>query len=201
MDDPERARLRRMVSRDFLVKRVDVRPVGAGVRVIRRRIDLTAGGCDGILGAGEAEGDAVGVGELLSERDHVLVALDGPVAEVLSTRSIADRLRVLVSEDRLPPKVARTEDPFVVLAYAGTIGPATERAVYAQWRRIEHEVAAAARVAVGVHEAFASLAAGVDTVRHRRAPTGGTARHLVRRAFPAGEEMTRRLRTPTPRPT
>ncbi|ONI90887.1 hypothetical protein ALI22I_10605 [Saccharothrix sp. ALI-22-I] len=90
----------------------------------------------------------------------MLVALDGPVAEVLSTRSIAGRLRALVAEDRLPRKVARTEDPFVVLAHAGSIGPATERAVYAQWCRIEHEVVATARVVPGVHEAFAALAAG-----------------------------------------
>jgi beta-phosphoglucomutase-like phosphatase (HAD superfamily) len=113
-----------------------------------------------ILVSGEAKGDVMGVQELLAERDHVLVALDGPVAEGLSTRSIADRLRTLVSEDRLPQRVMRTEDPFVVLAHAGSIGPATEQAVYAQWRRIEHEVIATARVAPGVHEAFAAVAAG-----------------------------------------
>lgn len=99
-------------------------------------------------------------GELLVERDHVLVAFDGPVAEVPPTRSVADRLRALVAEDRLPRRVARTEDPFVVLAHARSIGPATERAVYAQWRRIEHEVVAAARVAPGVRDAFAALVAG-----------------------------------------
>ncbi|WNV88103.1 HAD hydrolase-like protein [Umezawaea sp. Da 62-37] len=98
--------------------------------------------------------------ELLEERDHVLVALDGPVAEGLAVESIAGRLRVLVAEDRLPRKVERTSDPFVVLAFAATIGPATERAVYAQWRRIECEVVAAARVVPGVHEVFAALAAG-----------------------------------------
>lgn len=98
--------------------------------------------------------------ELLAERDHVLVALDGPVADVLPTQPVADRLRTLLAEDRLPRKVARTGDPFVVLAHARTIGPATEQAVYAQWRRIEHEVVATAQVAPGVHDAFAALAAG-----------------------------------------
>ncbi|MEO6086768.1 MAG: HAD hydrolase-like protein [Umezawaea sp.] len=98
--------------------------------------------------------------QLLAERDHVLVALDGPVVERLPVLPVADRLRMLVAEDRLPRKVARTEDPFVVLAFARSIGPATERAVYAQWRRIEHEVAAAACPASGVREAFAALAAG-----------------------------------------
>ncbi|MFD9740515.1 HAD family hydrolase [Umezawaea sp. NPDC059074] len=98
--------------------------------------------------------------ELLKDRDHVLVALDGPVVEHLPELPVADRLRVMVAEDRLPRKVARTDDPFVVLAFAASIGPATEQAVYAQWRRIEHEVVAAARLTPGVGDAFAKLAAG-----------------------------------------
>jgi beta-phosphoglucomutase-like phosphatase (HAD superfamily) len=101
----------------------------------------------------------MGVERLLTERDHVLVALDGPVAELPSAGSSADRLRVMVADGRLPRKVARTDDPFVVLAYAATIGPATERAVHAQLCRIDHEVLAAARVAPGVHDAFAVMAA------------------------------------------
>ena len=96
---------------------------------------------------------------VLAERDHVIVGLDGPVAEGLAVGSVAGRLRVLLSEDRLPWKVRRTEDPLVVVAHAGVIGPATERAVRAQWRRLDHEVVAAAEVAVGVREAFAALAA------------------------------------------
>ncbi|WP_165960882.1 HAD family hydrolase [Actinocrispum wychmicini] len=55
--------------------------------------------------------------------------------------------------------MTRTGDPFVILAYAATIGPATERAVYAQLCRIEHEVVAAARVTPGVREALATMAA------------------------------------------
>jgi beta-phosphoglucomutase-like phosphatase (HAD superfamily) len=97
--------------------------------------------------------------ELLTERDHVLVAFDGPVAELPSAGPGTDRLRVMVADGRLPRKVARTEDPFVILAYAATIGPATERAVYAQLCRIEHEVVAAARITPGVREAFATLVA------------------------------------------
>jgi beta-phosphoglucomutase-like phosphatase (HAD superfamily) len=113
----------------------------------------------GILVVGGEKGETVRVGGLLAERDHVVVALDGPVAEELSTRSVAGRLRELVAEDRLPRKVVRTEDPFVVLAHAGVIGPATERAVRAQWRRIDHEVLASAEVAAGAREAFAAMAA------------------------------------------
>jgi phosphoglycolate phosphatase-like HAD superfamily hydrolase len=99
------------------------------------------------------------VEELFTERDHVLVAFDGPVAELPSTGPTADRLRVMVADRGLPRKVTRTGDPFVILAYAATIGPATERAVYAQLCRIEHEVVAAARVTPGVREAFATMAA------------------------------------------
>ncbi|QWF83164.1 HAD family hydrolase [Amycolatopsis sp. CA-230715] len=96
--------------------------------------------------------------ELLTERDHVLVALDGPVAELPNANSVASRLRVLVAEGPLPRKVARTEDPFVVLAYAATIGPTTERAVYAQLCRLEAEVASLARPVPGVLDAFSRLA-------------------------------------------
>lgn len=99
------------------------------------------------------------VEELLAGRDHVLVAFDGPVAELPPTESRADRLRVMVADGRLPRKVARTDDPFVVLAYAATVGPATEQAVYAQLCRIEYEVVATARVTPGVQEAFAMMAA------------------------------------------
>ncbi|MEU5696855.1 HAD hydrolase-like protein [Actinosynnema sp. NPDC020468] len=104
----------------------------------------------------------MGVREELAERDHVVVALDGPVASGLAVVPVAERLRVLVAEGGLPRSVARTDDPFVVLAHAASIGPATEQAVYAQWRRVEHEVVATARATTGVRDAFAALtAAGV----------------------------------------
>ncbi|GAB2793380.1 HAD family hydrolase [Amycolatopsis magusensis] len=96
--------------------------------------------------------------DLLTSRDHVVIALDGPVAELPGRNTIAARLRVLVADGRLPRKVARTEDPFAVLAHAATIGPGTERAVYAQLCRLETELAAAARITPGVEEAFAKLA-------------------------------------------
>jgi beta-phosphoglucomutase-like phosphatase (HAD superfamily) len=97
--------------------------------------------------------------DLLLACDHVLVAFDGPVAELPVGDSTADRLRVMVADGRLPRKVARTRDPFVVLAHAATIGPATHRAVYAQLCRIEHELVAAAEPTAGVHDAMAALAA------------------------------------------
>lgn len=98
------------------------------------------------------------VGKLLGERDHVLVALDGPIAE-LSPFPTAERLRVMVADGKLPRKVARTGDPFVVLAHAATIGPATERAVHAQLGRIEHERLVATRPAAGVRDALAAFVA------------------------------------------
>ncbi|GAB1511663.1 HAD family hydrolase [Actinophytocola sp. KF-1] len=98
------------------------------------------------------------VEELLAGTDDVVVAFDGPVAE-LPPVPVADRLRVLVAEAPLPRRVARTGDPFAVLAHAATIGPATARAVYAQLCRVEYEMVGQARRADGVAEAFAALTA------------------------------------------
>ncbi|MBN6038055.1 HAD family hydrolase [Amycolatopsis sp. 195334CR] len=110
--------------------------------------------------------------ELLTGRDHVLVAFDGPVAELPAGDDVAGRLRVLLGEAKLPRKVARTDDPALVLAHAATIGPATERAVRTQLGRLDAELVAAARLAPGVHGAFARLAAAGTrlTVIGRLAP-------------------------------
>jgi phosphoglycolate phosphatase-like HAD superfamily hydrolase len=99
------------------------------------------------------------VEELLTGRDHVLVAFDGPVAELPSTRAIAGRLLVMVAEARPPRRVARSGDPFAVLAHAASIGPSTEQAVYLQLCRLEAELIFAARVTPGVEKAFAVMAA------------------------------------------
>ncbi|MFC4855452.1 HAD family hydrolase [Actinophytocola glycyrrhizae] len=96
--------------------------------------------------------------ELLAECDHVLLAFDGPVAELRPVPA-AERLRVLIAAERLPKRVARTGDPFVVLAHATTMGPATGRAVYEHLCRIEFEQAGGARVTDGVRGALATLAA------------------------------------------
>ncbi|MGC7094919.1 HAD hydrolase-like protein [Amycolatopsis lurida] len=56
--------------------------------------------------------------ELLAERDHVLVAFDGPVAELPAGHGMAGRLRVMLGDAKLPRKVERTDDPYVVLAHA-----------------------------------------------------------------------------------
>jgi phosphoglycolate phosphatase-like HAD superfamily hydrolase len=94
--------------------------------------------------------------DLLTRCDHALVAFDGPIAELPPIDT--DRLRVMVADAKPPRKVARANDPFVILAYAATIGPATEQAVYAQLRRIEHEMVATARVAPGARDALATIA-------------------------------------------
>jgi phosphoglycolate phosphatase-like HAD superfamily hydrolase len=99
------------------------------------------------------------VEELVTERDHVLVAFDGPVAGLPPRGPMTDRLRIMVAGGRLPRKVARTADPMVVLAYAATIGPATGHAVHTQLRRIEYELVAGARITPGVREACATMAA------------------------------------------
>jgi hypothetical protein len=100
----------------------------------------------------------VTVTQLLTSCDQVLLALDGPVAELPPTDS-ADRLRAMVAHARLPRKVARTPDPLAVLAYAATIGPATAAAVHRQLSRIEHEAVSQARLAPGVLDAVRAMAA------------------------------------------
>ncbi|MCE7004330.1 HAD family hydrolase [Kibdelosporangium philippinense] len=99
--------------------------------------------------------------DVLTERDHLLVAFDGPIAQLPVLSSPASRLRVLIADAPLPRKVRRTDDPFIVLSHAATIGPATARAVYAQLCRIEHSLVSAAGVTPGVHDALAvAVAAG-----------------------------------------
>jgi phosphoglycolate phosphatase-like HAD superfamily hydrolase len=101
----------------------------------------------------------MGVEQLVTRYDHVLVAFDGPIAELPSRGSAAERLRVMVADGRLPRRVACTDDPMVVVDYAATIGPATEHAVRTQLRRIEYELVAGGAPTPGVPEACAALAA------------------------------------------
>lgn len=144
------------------------------------------------------------VGELLAGCDDVFVALDGPVAE-LPRVPVAERLRLLVAEAPLPRRVARTDDPIAVLAHAATIGPATERAVYAQLCRVEYEMAGRARRTEGVGDAFGALAAagtrvtvvsGLCTEAVRSFLVHGLdahVRHLVARSGP-GDDVVAALR-------
>lgn len=99
------------------------------------------------------------VKELLLACDHVLLAFDGPIAELALVGDLADRLRALLAGDRLPRKIARTQDPYVVLRHAATIGPATQKAMYTHLCWIEREIAMVATPAPGVGDALAVLAA------------------------------------------
>lgn len=63
--------------------------------------------------------------ELLLTCDHALVAFDGPITELPPGDTRADRLRAMLGEAELPRRVAKTDDPFAVIAHAATIGPAT----------------------------------------------------------------------------
>lgn len=96
--------------------------------------------------------------ELLAECDHVLLAFDGPVAQLPSVPA-AERLRGLIADEPLPPEVARTGDPFAVIAHAAKIGPATQQALYDHLCRIDFEVVGAAVVTEGVRAALATLGA------------------------------------------
>ncbi|MBE1463358.1 HAD family hydrolase [Kibdelosporangium phytohabitans] len=118
--------------------------------------------------------------ERLSEIDHVMVAFDGPIAELPPASLSVDSLRVMVAEGGLPREVARTEDPFAVLDYAATIGPATERAVHDQLTRVEQGVLLAARRTPGVDEGFDTLAAaGVKITVVGRVATAAIRSFLV----------------------
>ncbi|MEV0678545.1 hypothetical protein AB0I60_18705 [Actinosynnema sp. NPDC050436] len=106
---------------------------------------------------------------MVSERDHLLVAFDGPIAEL--------------------PRVG--DDPFEVVAHAAEIGPATARAVYAQLCRIEYEIVAGTRPAPGVHAAAGTrvtvvTALDVAAVRSFLVLHGPAehVRHVVGRAGP-----------------
>jgi phosphoglycolate phosphatase-like HAD superfamily hydrolase len=144
--------------------------------------------------------------DLLAGCDEVFVAFDGPVA-ALPPVPVADRLRLLVAEAPLPRRVARTGDPFAVLAHAATIGPATERAVYALLCRVEFELVGQARLAEGVAGAFAAMSAAgtrlcvvsgfcAEAVRSFLVVHGLDAhvRHLVARGGP-GDDVAAALRT------
>lgn len=100
----------------------------------------------------------MGAEQRLTDADHVVVAFDGPVAALPEAGDVAARLRVLMAGDRMPRRVARATDPFVVLEHAGQIGPATARAVSAQLRRIEGELLVGAAIAPGVVAAVATMA-------------------------------------------
>lgn len=98
--------------------------------------------------------------ELLAHRDHVLLNFDGTVCAVfggaLSSREATDRLKVLVG-DGIPPEVAASDDPFDVLRYAASCGPATARVVETQLRRLELEAVTTAPLTEGIAAALSGL--------------------------------------------
>jgi phosphoglycolate phosphatase-like HAD superfamily hydrolase len=93
------------------------------------------------------------------DHDHVLVALDGPLCTVPADPTVADRLRLMLQGAKLPRAVARTDDPFAVLAHATTFGPATTKAVHDHLVSLEYELVSQADETPGSREALAALAA------------------------------------------
>jgi HAD superfamily hydrolase (TIGR01662 family) len=102
----------------------------------------------------------VTVADLLAKRDHVLLDFDGPICAVfggaLSDRDVADRLKPLLG-GTIPVGVANARDPFDVLRYAASCGPATAKVVETQLRRLELEAVASAPLTPGAVEAIRSL--------------------------------------------
>jgi HAD superfamily hydrolase (TIGR01662 family) len=105
--------------------------------------------------------------ELLAERDHVLIDFDGPVCGLfgghLSDGEAATRLKVLLGEG-IPPDVAKAGDPFEVLRYAVSCGPATARTIETQLKRLELEAVATAAETPGIATTLAALHAAGCTV-------------------------------------
>ena len=80
------------------------------------------------------------VTKLLAERDHILLDVDGPLCAVydgdITAEEITDRLRGLLGSP-LPPDIETTKDPYEILRYAVSYGPATAHTVEQQMRRYE----------------------------------------------------------------
>lgn len=98
--------------------------------------------------------------ELLAERDHVLLDFDGPVCGIfggpVNDHDVADRLKQLLG-DVLPADIANTHDPFDVLGYSASCGPATAKVVDTQLSRLEGEAVVSAPEAPGAADALRSL--------------------------------------------
>jgi len=96
----------------------------------------------------------------MAERDHVLLAFNGPVCTIfggsLTGHDMADRLRPLVGY-ALPPDIERTHDPFDILRYATTCGPKTAHVVETQLRRLESEAVASAPETPGTADTLREL--------------------------------------------
>jgi beta-phosphoglucomutase-like phosphatase (HAD superfamily) len=82
----------------------------------------------------------VTVAKLLAERDHILLDVDGPLCALfdgdISAKEMTDRLRALLGSP-LPADIETTTDPYDILRYAVSYGPATAHVVEQQMRRYE----------------------------------------------------------------
>jgi phosphoglycolate phosphatase-like HAD superfamily hydrolase len=100
------------------------------------------------------------IAEILAKRDHILLDFDGPVSAMfggtLTDHDVADRLKPLLGHV-LPGEIAASHNPFDVLRYAASCGPATLRAIEIQFRRLESEAITTAPVTAGVAEVLPVL--------------------------------------------
>lgn len=98
--------------------------------------------------------------DVLATRDHILLDFDGPVCAMfggaMTDHDVANRLKPLLGHAR-PSAIEAAHDPFDVLRYAASCGPATLRAVDTQFRRLEAEAAATAPETAGTAEALSAL--------------------------------------------
>lgn len=98
--------------------------------------------------------------ELLAGRGHVLLDFDGPVCAVfgglVSDRSTADRLKLSLGT-AIPIEIVEAHDPFDVLRYAASRGPATARVIEDQMRLLEVEAVASSPATPGAEETVRDL--------------------------------------------
>ena len=80
------------------------------------------------------------IAKLLAERDHILLDVDGPLCAVfdgdITAADMTDRLRSLLGSP-LPADIEATTNPYDILRYAASYGPATAHTIEKQLYRFE----------------------------------------------------------------
>jgi phosphoglycolate phosphatase len=99
--------------------------------------------------------------DILTPTHHLLLDFDGPICDVyagLPAATVAEHLRKLFGDEnrQLPDRVARSDDPLEVFAYAATIDPKLATRVEAELTSQEEAAVSTATPAAYVHEVVTS---------------------------------------------
>ncbi|MCX4095079.1 HAD family hydrolase [Nocardia sp. alder85J] len=90
----------------------------------------------------------------LSDRPCLLLDFDGPICSVfsgISNKTATERLIASLDSD-VPPEISESNDPFDVLAFAATVGPAVADATEQYFTKIELDAIGTARPTPGAHD-------------------------------------------------